>query len=332
MKYKILNTIGEVFTPKAKEILAGLGEVDYMILTQENLGQIVGNYDIFVAGLGLNFTKDILDKAVKLKAIATATTGLDHIDVECAKSKGVEILSLRGENEFLDTITGTAELAFGLLIALARQIPAGFDSVKNYEWDREKFRGHVLYGKTLGVLGLGRLGKWMARYANAFGAKVIFCDPNVAPDAFSGYSLSESRSGGTSRRVEKVTFEELLRQSDIISIHAHLLPETENLFDKAAFEKMKPGAYLINTSRGKIVNEADLLEALKNKKIAGYATDVLADELDFEKSFSAHPLVEYAKTHQNCIIAPHIGGMTCEAREATDIFIAEKLAEFLKNK
>ncbi len=318
MAYKILNTIGEVFTPEAKKILEQIGEVDYLIPAQDKLAEIASQYNIFVVGLGLNFTKEIIDKATNLKVIATATTGLDHIDVDYAKSKGIEILSLRGENKFLDTITGTAELAFGLLIALARQIPAGFDSVKNYEWGREKFRGRSLYRKTLGLVGLGRLGKMMVRYGSVFGMNIIFFDPH------------KSQKDAAKLKCKKVSFGDLLTKSDVISVHVHLNPETENMFNKAVFARMKSVAYLINTSRGKIVNEKNLLEALKKRRIAGCATDVLADELNFDKKFKNHPLVEYARKNSNLIIVPHIGGMTYESREATDIFIAQKLERCLK--
>ena len=133
-----------------------------------------------------------------------------------------------------------------------------------------------------------------------------------------------------SKKYKKVSFDALLKTSDCISIHVHLGKDTENMFSAREFGLMKKTAYLINTSRGKIVNEKDILAALKKKTIAGYATDVLADELSFEKGFRNHPLVEYAKKHDNLIIVPHIGGMTNESREATDIFMAKKLKQFLK--
>jgi len=315
MNFRILNTIGEAFHDDGKKILEEIGTVDYRILTQVDLHDILPNYDVFLVGLGLRFHKSELERAKNLKVLATATTGLDHIDTEHARKKGVHVVSLRGENEFLDTISGTAELAWGLMTDLLRKIPWSFDSVKKGEWDRERFRGHTLRGRTLGIVGLGRLGKMMARYANAFNMNIVFCDPNV-PE--SPYPFAK-----------KVSFDELLVSSDVVTIHVHLTSETENLFDKKTFTKMKKGAYLINTSRGKIVNEDELIETLEGKVIAGYGTDVLSGELEFKKTFSNYPLVEYAKEHDNVIIAPHTGGMTFDSRSATDIFIAKKLRNFL---
>lgn len=318
-KIKVLNTIGENFAPEAKEILAKLGAVDYKIPTQKELAEIIGDYDAAVIGLGLNFHKDILIRAKKLKVIAAATTGLDHIDVVGAKKRGIEVLSLRGENEFLDTITGTAELAFGLLLDLLRRTPWAFEDVKNYRWRREDWKGVSLYGKTLGIIGLGRLGKMMARFGSAFGMKVLFTDPNVTPKDFPAY--------------EKVSLEKLLRESDAVSLHVHLNKDTENLLVRKEFALMKKSAVLINTSRGKIVNEKDLLAALKSGQLGSYAADVLANELSFETvGFKNHSLVEYAKTHQNLIIVPHIGGMTIDSRIATDLFMAGKLRKYFAKK
>jgi D-3-phosphoglycerate dehydrogenase / 2-oxoglutarate reductase len=314
---KILNTIGEKYTAAAKNILAQIGEVDYLDLEQAELLAKIEPYGILVIGLGLNIDKQVIDQAKNLKIIATATTGLDHIDLEYAKNKGIEVVSLRGETEFLNTITGTAELAFGLMIDLMRLTCSAFDDVKNYHWDREKFRGHNLLGQTIGIVGLGRLGQAMARYANAFGMKVLAHDPNIDDQVFVDYHC------------EKTDFETLLKNSDVISIHVHLDKDTANMFDQQIFGQMKDNAYLVNTARGKIVNEKDILVALENKQIAGYATDVLADELNFNQNFANHPLVEYAKTHDNLIIVPHLGGMTYESREATDIFIAEKIKKNL---
>ncbi len=313
---KILNTLGEHFAPKARAILETLGDVDYREVTHKELLDIANQYDAIVVGLYPMIDKEVMDRAKKLKYIAIPANTIENIDEAYAKQKGIEVVSLWGETKFLNTITGTAELAMGLLIDLVRLTPWAFDNVKEYKWEREKFRGHNLYGKTLGIVGMGRLGTLMARYGKAFGMNVIFYSPHTdkspVPDC------------------RKASLEELLRDSDIISIHAHLNKETENMFDADVFKKMKREAYLINTARGKIVDERALLNALENKKIAGYAADVLADEFHFDDTgLVHHPLIDYAKIHQNVIIVPHTGGMTHESRENTDIFIVEKLKNLL---
>ena len=314
---KILNTLGSHFAPKAKEILDTLGDVDYREITHTELLDVADQYDIFFVGLYPMVDKAIMDKAKKLKYIAIPANTIENIDAEYAKKKGIGVVSLWGELDFLNTITGTAELACGLMVDIVRFTPWAFDNVKEYKWEREKFRGHNLYEKTLGILGMGRLGTWMARYGKAFGMEVIFYDPHA----------EESRVVGCT----KVSFDELLIKSDVISLHAHLNKETENMFNVEAFGKMKKGVYIVNTARGKIVDECALIDALESGQVAGYAADVLADEFKTGVSLKGYPLVEYAKTHQNVIIVPHTGGMTHESRERTDVFIAEKLQKKILN-
>lgn len=314
---KIINTIGSAYAYKARNILNASGDVDYFdISSQDELKEKIADYDVAVIGLGLYYDKKIINTGKKLKIIATASTGTDHIDVEYAKKKGIKVLSLKDDREFLNTVTGTAELAFLLILALSRNLIPATKSVLDYCWT-EKFRGHNLYQKTLGIVGLGRLGTMMAKYGKAFGMDVRAFDPNRDKKAF-------IKAG-----CKRVDFEELLKSSNIVSIHVHLNKETENMFDKKAFSLMKDSAILINTSRGKIVNEKDLLNAILCKKIAGYGADVLADELGFNKKFKNHALIEYARKNENIIITPHIGGVTFESREATDIFIAEKIKKHI---
>ncbi|MDP3726189.1 MAG: NAD(P)-dependent oxidoreductase [bacterium] len=320
-KLKILNTLGIHFAPKAKQILDGIGETEYREITHKELFKIADKYDIIFVGLYPMIDKEVIDKAKKLKYIAIPANTLENIDVEYAESKGIQVISLWGETEFLNTITGTAELALGLLIDVVRLTPWAFDNVKKYKWERENFRGHNLYGKTLGIVGMGRLGTWMARYGKALGMNILCHDPHI------NWRTSDVRQLG-----KKVEFSKLLETSDIISIHAHLNKGTENMFNARVFKKMKKTAYLINTARGRIVNESALLKALENKEIAGYAADVLADEFETDVSLKGYPLVEYAKTHRNVIIVPHTGGMTHESRENTDIFIAEKLKKIIDNR
>lgn len=318
MNFKILNTFGEKFADDAKQILNKLGTVNSQTVTQEEFLNMVNQYEIVIVGITPVVNKSVIDKAKNLKAVVVPANTLENIDVEYAESKSVEIISLWGETEFLDTITGTSELACGLMIDIMRFTPWAFDSVRKNEWQRERFRGSNLYGKTLGIFGMGRLGSNMARYGKAFRMNVIFYSPHTSKSPVDGCS--------------KVSFDELLKESDVISLHAHLNKETESMFDKSAFEKMKKGAYLINTARGKIVDEGALLNALEKKEIAGYAADVLADELDFNTQyFAKYPLIEYAKNNTNVIVVPHIGGMTHESRDNTDIYVSKKLETFLKN-
>lgn len=312
MKYKILNTIGEAFDPKAKEILNTMGQVDYKIPSQSELVRIIDQYDFVICGLGLNFNEEVLSKASKLKALATATTGLDHIDLKYAEKKGIKIVSLKGEDEFLNTITGTAELALNLMLSLARNTHPAYKDVLEGKWDRNRFKGHSLFGQTLGIVGLGRLGKMMARYGHSLGKKVIFHDPNIGDNHDFPY--------------KKVSFEELLKESDYVSIHVHLTPETEYMFNHNTISMMKPSAYIINTSRGKIVKEEDLIKLINEGKLAGYGTDVLDGEVEFvNDNCNDHILVKHARNNPNIIVLPHIGGMTYESRRDTDIFIAKKI-------
>ena len=317
-KLKILNILGNTLAPKARHILEALGDVHHKVVDHKELVTIADKYDVIFVGLYPMIDKEVMDKATKLKYIAIPANTLENIDEAYAKKKKIKVVSLWGETKFLNTITSTAELAAGLMIDIVRFTPWTFDTVKNYKWDRENFRGHTLFGKTLGIVGMGRLGTWMARYGRAFGMRVLYVDPYV--------NLSTS---DVDRLGRKVSFDELLKKSDVISLHAHLNKETENMFDAEVFKKMKKTAYLVNTARGRIVNENALLNALKKGEIAGYAADVLALEFETNMRLKGYPLVEYAKTHRNVIIVPHTGGMTHESRENTDIFVAEKLRDKL---
>ncbi|MEK7185046.1 MAG: NAD(P)-dependent oxidoreductase [Patescibacteria group bacterium] len=316
MATQILNTIGTTYTPAAAGILKQLGEVNCQNLDQNQLLELIPKYNVLLVGLGLNINKEVIDRGQNLKVIATVTTGLDHIDLDAAMARSISVLSLRGENDFLDTISGTAELALGLMINLCRQIHLATQSVQRGEWQRELFRGRSLIGKTLGIVGLGRLGKMMARYGHGLGMNIVFADPNVDSIRFPDY--------------KKLSLDELVVVSDVISLHLHLNNETKGMINGRLFQKMKPTSYIINTSRDGIVNETDLIDALQLKTISGYATDVLSGEVDFGGMVPPdHPLVLYSKNNPNVIIVPHIGGMTVESREATDIFIANKLKKFL---
>jgi len=307
MKLKILN-LDRHYPVQAQKILKSVGVLTNRQLTHGQLKREVSKYDILIVD-AINFVdKKIIDQGKNLKIIATATTGTDHIDVDHARKKKIKIVSLKGEKKFLKSIPATAELTFGLVFALVRQIPGAFADVKKYNWNRPKFRGFDLLDKTFGIIGFGRLGQIVAKYAKAFGMKVIATDPKAK---ISG--------------VKKVSLTQLLKTADVVSLHVDLTPKNYNLISTKELKSMKKTAVLINTSRGQLIDEKALLQALKQRKIAGAAIDVLADEKKGNKV-----LVNYAKKNKNLIITPHIGGMTKDSTEKTRIFIAQKIKKAIK--
>lgn len=244
--------------------------------------------------------KKVLNKYPKLEVVASPTTGLDHIDLKECKKRGIKVISLKEETEFLKTIPATAEHTMGLILSLVRRIPWAFDSVLSGEWDRESFKGRDLKDKTLVVVGYGRIGKMITKYAEVFGMKVYHGD-----------------------RKEKKALLKVLSKADIVTLHIPL-EGNKNYFDKKCFQAMKKGSYFVNTSRGGIIDEQALLEALKGR-IAGAALDVVQGEPEVNPE-----LLEYALDNDNLLLTCHIGGCTVESMTATEKFIAEKVKKYVK--
>jgi D-3-phosphoglycerate dehydrogenase len=203
-----------------------------------------------------------------------------------------------------------------LLLALLRRIPTAFASVRAGQWDRDKFRGNELDGRRLGLLGFGRMGRKIAKYGQAFGMEVAAYDPYVAHWA-----------AGVARAS---CLPELLRHSEVLSLHVPLNAETKGLLDLNALSLLPAGAVLVNTSRGEVVDEAALVQALESGHLAGAALDVIAHEREPGKRQES-PLLAYARTHDNLLITPHIAGATHESMAKTEVFMANKLAKFLHN-
>jgi len=313
-RYRILNLEPDNYSAAALAILQSLGRVDNGPLTRLELLARLHEYEILIVRLAHQFDREIIDRAERLKAIVTATTGLDHIDVACAKAKNIEVLSLRGETEFLRGIPATAEHTWALLLALVRRIPSAFQSVLVGEWERDRFKGHDLAGKTLGILGLGRIGEMVARYGQAFNMRVVAYDP-YRVDWPAGVERAASQK-------------DLLRQSQVLCVHVPLNEETKNLLGASELAQLPPGALLVNTARGQVIDEAALLAALEQGPLAGAVLDVLSDERAAGPNRS--PLVQYARTHDNLLITPHIAGATYESMAATEIFMAHKLRTYLE--
>ncbi|HBY01135.1 MAG TPA: hydroxyacid dehydrogenase [Rikenellaceae bacterium] len=243
----------------------------------------------------------------------TATTGLNHLDVDALKEAGIEVLSLKGQTSFLETITATAEHTMGLLLSLVRTIPAAHQSVLHGNWNRDLFKGHEIAGKVIGIVGYGRLGKIVASYCRAFRMTVMIYDPFV-------------KVNDVSLRIVD-TLKEVFNSADFITLHLPLNASTMGLVDRTVLSGMKPGSYLINTSRGEIVVEDHLLETLTHKKIAGAALDVLCDEEYFSVD---NPLVQFAQHNENLLLTPHIGGCTWESMSKCEEFMAKKLADTIR--
>lgn len=283
--------------------------------TREALLKAVPSAEVLWVRLRHRIDAEILSAAPALSLIVTATTGLNHIDLEAAQARGIEILSLRGKTDFLKDIRATAEHTVGLMLALIRKIPAATTDVILGSWRRDPFQGSELYGKTVGLVGYGRLGKIVARYLRAFDTEVLATDP-LLPE---GYGADG---------IQIVSLAELLRRSDIVSLHVNLSDSTQGFFNADMLARMKPGAMFVNTSRGELIDENALIERLKDGSLSGAALDVLSGENS--AGMSEHPLVKYAQTHENLIVTPHIGGCTVESMAKTEHFLAQELYGILQ--
>jgi len=277
--------------------------------------RLLASVDVLFAPLGYQFFSELLAKCPRLRAIATNTTGVPHIDVDYANQKGIDVVSLKDEREFLDSITPTAELTIGLMISVIRNMVPAFQSVKSGKWRRWDFGGPAMLSRmSLGIVGLGRLGKMVARYAAAMGMTISYYDPFIA-----GTSGIEYRRCGS--------LEELVAECEVISIHIPMNEPNRNLFNHSVFGQFKPGAFLINTARGEVVDSLALVNALETGRLAGAAIDVLNGEFDpgFQGRVTEHPLVQYATNHSNLIITPHIAGSTKDAWMLTQRYTIERV-------
>ncbi|MCX5662287.1 MAG: hypothetical protein NTW19_21620 [Planctomycetota bacterium] len=307
------------WTPDLGDALLGglrdVADVEWAPPSRELLATRLHEFDAYLASLHIPLDRVMIANAARgrLRLVATPSTGLDHLDLPALESSGVRLISLRGEEALLGRITSTAEQAWGLLLAAVRRIPAGHAAACRGEWARDRFRGTQLAGKTLGVIGVGRLGSMVAQYGLAFRMRVLGCDPR--PIDIPG--------------VERVDLDALLRAADILSLHVHLTPQTRGLLGPAQFALMKPGVVLINTSRGAIVDEAALLDALRTGRVAAAGLDVIDGE--WRADLVDHPLIRHAREHENLVISPHVGGVTVEAQTITHAFLADRVAEALRN-
>lgn len=312
---RILNAEPLGYCDEARAILTELGEVIEAPLTRAELLPALAGCHVLIVRLGHDIDREVIDAGPLLLAIVTAATGLDHVDVEHAAGRGVQVLSLRGETQFLQTIHATAEHTWALLLALLRRIPPAAAAVRRGEWNRDRFRGSELAGRRLALVGLGRVGRQVARYGLAFDMTVAAYDPYARewPDGVGRTETLEGLAGG----------------ADVLSIHVPLTAETRGLIGPRELAALPPGAVLVNTARGEVVDSRALLGALGGGRLAGAALDVLPDERSGRGGSRASPLLEYARAHDTLLVTPHIGGATHESMARTEVFMARKLATFL---
>lgn len=272
--------------------------------TKEELLAKIKNYDALIVRSQTKVTADIIEAASNLKVIGRAGVGVDNVDLEAATKKGIIVINAPDGN----TIS-TAELSVAMILALARNIPQAHVSLKNGAWDRKSFTGVEVNGKTLGVVGMGRIGTEVAKRMLAMGMKVIAYDP----------FFTEEKAA--SLGVKMVDLDTIITQSDFITVHTPLTPETKGLFGAKEFARMKKGVRLVNCARGGIYDEAALAEAIKNGQVAGAALDVYTSEPPIDRSLIDLPQV---------IVTPHLGASTKEAQENVAVDVAHEVIKVLK--
>ncbi len=283
---------------------AGLEVEEKLGLSPEELLGALKGVNALVIRSNTKVTQEVVDAATDLKVVGRAGTGLDNVDIPACNKRGIVVMNTPGGNT-----NSAAEHTIAMLMALSRNIPQATASMKAGKWEKKKFSGHEVAGKTLGIVGIGRIGSIVASLAQGLKMKVLAYDPHIRPD------MAEKLG------VELMDLKDVLANADYISVHTPLTPDTKGLLNKDLFALMKDGAMLINCARGGIVNEKDLYDALVDGKLAGAALDVF----ECEPTTGDHPLF----TLNNFICTPHLGASTKEAQENVALAVARQISDYL---
>lgn len=303
MTFKILITDG--LEEAGQAILREAGEVhDRTGIGADELLSIAAEYTALIVRGRTKVTAAFFEAAKNLKVVGRAGVGVDNIDLTAAKAHGVSVV-----NAPIATTLAVAELTFGLMLALARDIPRADAGMKNGKWLKKELEGVELFGKTLGVIGMGRIGAEVGKRAAAFGMSVLGYDPLIPAHEI------------TRRGAEPVALDDLFTRADFITLHLPLTAETRNMLNAAAFTKMKDGIRIVCAARGGIIDEATLLDALNSGKVAGAALDVFATEPPGQTDLVSHPRV---------IATPHVGAQTAEAQVRAGLDIASEVSAALR--
>jgi D-3-phosphoglycerate dehydrogenase len=303
--WKILLTDG--LEENGKAILRASAEVvDQPGITAEDLLKVVGEYDALIVRGRTKVTPAVFEAGKKLKVVGRAGVGVDNIDLAAAKEHHVTVV-----NSPLATTVAVAELTMSLMLSAVREVSRADASMKAGKWLKKEFEGTELFGKTLGVIGFGRIGSAVAARAKAFEMKILAYDPLIPADEI-------KKRGG-----EPASLDDLLKKADIITMHMPLTPESRGMLNSAAFDKMKQGVYIVCAARGGVIDEAALLEGLKSGKVSGAALDVYATEPPGLTELVAHPKV---------VGTPHVGAQSMEAQTRAANDISEEVLNALNDK
>jgi D-3-phosphoglycerate dehydrogenase / 2-oxoglutarate reductase len=293
--------VREAIAPAGVDLLREHFDVD--VDADSDLAEIIGRYDAIVVRSATKLTADLIDLALRLKVIGRAGVGIDNVDVEAATRRGIVVA-----NAPESTVVSAAEHTIGLLVALARNIPQAHAALKQGRWERKAYGGIELAGKTLGVLGFGRIGQQVARRASGLGMRVVAYDPFVSADRFRELGVE---------RVE--TTADIYAAAEFLTLHLPLTAETTRSVNADAFAQMRDGVRLINAARGELIDEPALVAALQSGKVEGAALDV------FSKEPYSGPLLEF----DNVVVTPHLAASTDEAQDRAGVIVAEQVAAAL---
>jgi len=301
--------VADKISPKGVALLRGQPGFDVVEAYGSDparLLELVGDAHAIAVRSETRITAEVFAAAPLLRVVGRAGVGVDNVDVEAATERGVIVMNTPSGNT-----VATAELTFTHILCGARPVPQAAASMRAGKWDRKSFSGMELFRKTLGIVGLGRIGSEVAKRAQAFGMRVLAFDPYLAP------------SRAKAMQVEAATLEELLAQADFITVHLPLTDDTRHLIDGAAFDRMKPGVRIFNCARGGIIDEVALLAALKSGRVGAAGIDVFEEE----------PLAAQSELRHlpNVVLTPHLGASTAEAQDAVGLEIAEQIADVLNS-
>jgi D-3-phosphoglycerate dehydrogenase len=297
--------VAEPLAPAGVALLQSQPGWDVVISNPKEYEAHLSDSEALIVRSAVKVTKDVLEKSPKLRVIGRAGVGVDNVDLEAATAAGVLVMNTPGGNAI-----SVAEHTLALMLSMARSIPQASASTKGGKWEKKKFLGNELRGKTLGVIGLGSIGREVVKRAKAFEMKVVAHDPYVSPQSAAALD------------VQLVTLPELYRQSDFITLHVALTPETDRMLNAAAFAAMKHGVRIVNCARGELINPKDLVEAMQSGIVAGASLDVFQKEPPGEDALFAV---------ESLIATPHIAGSTEEAQEIVGVRIVEQMVEYLKS-